>query len=197
MKASAVRFGLAVHLEEVAPSSWLEIVRSKVQFLTRMRQEFKGPLLYVDVDAFLHADPWLSLDDINADVAFALLLDNKARSGTIYLADTLGARNFLEDWHSRLSAAPDAWDQHPLNDIAQDSLRGKEIGYCWRNLPAGLCYIFDKAERTAGVGVTPVIEHLQASREMRDPNSVLCQRRRERLRQIDDVLGLRDNSVHD
>ena len=197
MKASADRFALAVHLEEVAPSNWLEIVRSKVEFLTRMRRELQGPLLYVDVDAFFHADPWLALDDIKADVAFALLLDNKARSGTIYLADTQGARNFLEDWQGRLHKAPEAWDQHPLNDIAQDSAAGKDIGYCWRNLPAGLCYIFDKADRTAGIGVTPVIEHLQASREMRDPNSVLCLRRRERVRQIDEVLGLGSGSLGD
>lgn len=197
MKASAVRFALAVHLEEVPSSSWLEIVRSKVDFLIRMRRKLQGPLLYVDVDAIFHADPWLSLDDINADVAFAVLLDNKARSGTIYLADTRGARNFLEDWQGRLRTAPDAWDQHPLNDIAKDSATEKGLGYRWRNLPAGLCYIFDKADRTAGIGVAPVIEHLQASREMRDPNSVLCQRRRERLQQIDEVLGLESGSLGD
>lgn len=190
MKASADRFALAIHLEEMPQSSWLEIVRSKVEFLTRMRREKRGPLLYVDVDAFFHADPWLALEDMDADVSFALLLDNKARSGTIYLADTEGALNFLKDWQGRLCSAPDAWDQHPLNDIARDSRTGSDIGYCWRNLPAGLCYIFDKADRTAGVGVTPVIEHLQASREMRDPNSVLCLRRRERVRQIDEILGL-------
>ncbi len=189
MKASADRFELAVRIQEIGASSWLEIVRSKVEFLIKMRGDLEGPLLYVDVDAVFHADPWLSLVSINADVAFALLLDNKARSGTIYLADTSGARKFLEDWQTRLHGAPEAWDQHPLNDIAQETATGKDLGYRWRNLPPGLCYIFDKAEKTAGVGVTPIIEHLQASRETRDPDSVLCLRRRERVREIDEVLS--------
>lgn len=189
MKASAERFGLTVHLEEIAPLSWLQVVRSKVNFLERMREMHEGPLLYVDVDAVFHADPWPLLEMEGADVSFAWLLDNKARSGTIYLADSIGARVFLADWQCRLNQAPDAWDQHPLNDIVKDSTTGAHFGYRWQNLPPGLCYIFDKAERTAGVGVTAVIEHLQASREMRDPHSVLCKRRRERVREIEASLN--------
>jgi hypothetical protein len=96
-----------------------------------------------------------------------------------------------------LHSAPEAWDQHPLTNIAQDVSAGKDLGYIWRNLPAGLCYIFDKAEKTAGVGVTPVIEHLQASRETRDPNSVLCLRRRERVHEIEEKLARASRSVGD
>lgn len=197
MKASADRLGLAVDLEEVASSSWLEIVRSKVRFLIAKRRDLQGPLLYVDVDAIFHADPWLSLDGANADVSFALLLDNKARSGTVYLADTQGARNFLEDWQGRLHKAPEVWDQHPLTEIAQDSVTGKDIGYCWRNLPPGLCYIFDRAEKTAGIGVLPVIEHLQASRELRAPDRANCLARRERVRKIDEDLCLTSDPLTD
>lgn len=189
MRASADRLGLAVHVVEIASKTWLEVVRSKVQFLISQRRDFRGPLLYVDVDAVFHSDPWIILGDINTDVAFALLLDNKARSGTIYLADTAGAKVFLEDWEERLQRVPDAWDQHPLTDIARDAVEGTALGYRWHNLPSGLCYIFDRAEKTAGVGVLPVIEHLQASREMRDPTSVHCLRRRARVRAIDKALS--------
>ena len=188
MRASAERLELAVAIEEVPSQNWLQIVRSKVQFLISQRRDRRGPLLYVDVDAVFHSDPWQQLAVLGADVSFAVLLDGKARSGTMYLADTPGASTFLQDWQQRLHASPEAWDQHPLTGIAREAADGTSLGYSWHNLPPGLCYIFDRAEKTAGTGVVPVIEHLQASREMRDPTSVHCARRRERIRDIDNAL---------
>ena len=188
MRRSADRLGIDTNVEQIAPSSWLDAVRSKVGFLMRKRESIAGPLLYVDVDAIFHGDPWALLEKIEADVSFALLLDGKARSGTIYLADSSGAREFLADWQERLAAAPEAWDQHPLNAIASEA---DSLPYAWTNLPGALCFIFDRAEETVGRGVTPVIEHLQASRDLTSAGSAKQKRRQERIREIDQLLGSR------
>ncbi len=190
MRASAERFGLPVRLKVYPAGDWLQIVRSKVSFLIEQRAQTEGALLYVDVDAWFHSDPWPHLVELDVDVSFAVLLDGKARSGTIYLADTPGARRFLLDWQARLEANPQAWDQRPLDDVVRDHRDGA-LSYRWANLPPGLCYIFDRGEETAGAGVVPVIEHLQASRELTAQGKPKQLRRAARVDYIDQLLGLR------
>jgi hypothetical protein len=190
MEASAAAIGCEVDLDVIPAGDWLATVRHKANFLIRKRSELRGPVLYVDVDAVFHANPWPALARTRADVSFAVLLDDKARSGTIYLADTPGAMRFLEDWKTRLLAAPEAWDQHVLNDIVAELNAGRDLGYSWQNLAPGLCYIFDRAEETSGKGVDPIIEHLQASRDLTAMGKPKQQRRAERIRQIDAKLGL-------
>jgi hypothetical protein len=190
MTASAQRLGLDIEVEVIPSSNWLASVRFKIDFLIDRRAAHRGPLLYVDVDAIFHSDPWAELEDIAADVSFPVLLDGKARSGTIYLAGTIGAPVFLTDWKRRLDLSPDAWDQHPLNDVFAEVSEGRDLGYTWQNLPPGLCYIFDRADETAGPGVRPVVEHLQASRDITSVGSPKQVRRVERLRSIDSMLGL-------
>jgi hypothetical protein len=190
LRASLERLALPLKLETVPAGDWLSIVRKKVDILRKHRRENRGPLLYIDVDAVVHANPWPYLNGIGADVAFAVLRDGRARSGTLLLADSPGAATFLEDWNRRLDASPQAWDQHPLNEIAQEQRRTASPPYTVHLLPPAFCYIFDRAEQTGAAGTSAVIEHLQASRDVKSRGSEKFHRRQKRIAEIEQMLGL-------
>ncbi|HEV7689826.1 MAG TPA: putative nucleotide-diphospho-sugar transferase [Hyphomonadaceae bacterium] len=189
---SARKLGLPLSLTTFAPGSWLDIVRLKAGFLLDKRRSERGPLLYVDVDAVIHSDPWALLTAVDGDVAFAVFADGKARSGTMYFADTEGALRFIEDWIQRLQNAPGAWDQHPLDDIVREQKTGAQLGYRVAGLSPSLCYIFDKAEKTGAVGHRPVIEHLQASRDVKSRGRDDQLRREQRVRELEVEMGMRE-----
>jgi hypothetical protein len=190
LSASLRRLNLPVVLTSTPPGDWLSVVRRKAEFLREERRRHRGRLLYVDVDAVLHSDPWPYLNGIEADVAFAVLRDGKARSGTVFIADTTGAAAFLDDWCKRLAERPEAWDQAVLNDVVRDQRESRPVGYTVELLPPSLCYIFDRAAQTGASGSQPVVEHLQASREQKATDGELFQRRRQRIREIEAELGL-------
>jgi hypothetical protein len=180
MLASAQRLDLRVELAIVADDgSWLENVRKKPRILQRMALRMTGPMLYVDVDAIFHADPWKRLSLVETDVAFATYRDGRARSGTVYVADTRGGQRFLTAWAKRLAASPAAWDQHPLDDILQEYRDGRSP-FTISLLPISLCQVFDRIGATSPP--TPsIIEHLQASRERKEdsPKILLARERRQ------------------
>ncbi|KQM67551.1 hypothetical protein ASE75_00975 [Sphingomonas sp. Leaf17] len=198
LEASAKRLGLPIVMTEMpSGQDWLTVVRRKAAFLADQRRNLAGPLLYVDVDAILHRDPWPYLRGIGEDVGVAVLRDGKMRGGTIYLADTPGAHIFLKDWQQRMDADPLAWDQWPLDDIQRDIRGGAALGYTLNLLPPSLCGIFDfyRKRRESHEDKPVYIEHLQASRENRadevndSVQQALC-RRRARVAEIEsDLFG--------
>ncbi len=112
----------------------------------------------------------------------------QARSATIDLADSAGARRFLDDWVARIEAAPKARDQQPLGDIAAEQRQRADFPYRLALLLPSLCFIFD-FERGRNAGIVPgrpIIEHLQASREgcaRKKPEALA--RRRARVEDLD------------
>ena len=170
LEASARQLGIAIHLEPVPDrGSWLANVRAKPAILNNLRNRIDGPLLYVDVDAIFHQDPWPYLALHPQDVAFCTMRDGLARSGTILIRDTAGARSFLADWQSRLDANSADWDQAPLTDMLIDSGRSSTTDYTVGLLPVSLCCVFDRTPDLLSDPLPdPVVEHLQASREQSD-----------------------------
>lgn len=194
LRASLAKLDLAAEILPIsAEGDWLENVRRKPSLLKSFRQRLRGPLLYVDVDAVVHANPWPYLRGYEGDIAVASHHRRNIISGTLLLNDTEKAMTFLDHWITDQDRNPTAWDQHSLHNVveanrADISLSAIRIEY----LPPEMCRVFDRAYPTR---TGNIIEHLQASREMRanvdDPASMtLLGRRRQRIREIDADLNV-------
>nr|WP_246617467.1 putative nucleotide-diphospho-sugar transferase [Rhizobium populisoli] len=198
MMASLSRLGLPIALSAVDDAGgWLANVRRKPHFLKERRNQLVGPLLYVDVDAVVHSDPWPYLHGYTGDIAVAGHHGKNYISGTILINDTEGARAFLEEWCSDQSSKPEAWDQHSLHDVViANSMRSPQA-FRVEHLPPAMCMVFD---RRFSQPVTPVIEHLQASREEKKAvdnegvSALLLDKRHARLSELEAELGLSKNS---
>jgi len=198
LEASVLALGLPLEVIAVPDQgSWLANVRFKPAVLSKARERLEGPLLYVDVDAVLHTDPWPDLSGFDQDVAFCTMRDGKVRSGTILLNDTDGARRFLDEWTRRLEADREAWDQTPLTGMLTENRRAEDPPFTIGLLPVPMCYVFDRVpERLAEPVPVPVIEHLQVSREL--PSKAMApggqerlMRRHVRLKELEENTALR------
>ena len=131
--------------------------------LVGMRRKHRGPMLYVDVDAVFHRNPWPSLAALDCDIAAYHEPDGHLLSGTLYINDTPAAATLLDEWAAACGANPDEWDQLVLERILAEDAARAEPRYRQARLPVAYCWIFDKIDNAASAQV--YIEHLQASRE--------------------------------
>ncbi len=161
MKVSIETLGLPIDLTAIEPRDWLASVQCKPAFLLEKRKRLRGPLLYIDVDAVVHADPWPYLRGYESDVALAGHQGEAIISGTVLINDTPGAVHFLEEWVAEQAKSPKLWDQHCLEKVAKRHRHGED-GVVIDYLPPELCCVFN---RKFSPPIIPLIEHLQASRE--------------------------------
>jgi len=168
LRASAKRYELPLSLIDISNGgNWLANTRYKTEFMIKARKRHRGPLLHVDADVVFHGDPWPYLNGLDCDAAFCVLRDGKARSGTVFLQDTPGALRFLEEWQRRLEQNPEISNQPPLNDVVHYQRATSDPHFRIQFLPPSLCWIFDRQGMVSEhcSKVSPIIEHLQASRE--------------------------------
>jgi hypothetical protein len=168
-----------------AGSDWLAGVRMKPGVLLELRRRLRGPLLYVDVDAIIHKNPWPYLRSYRGDVAVSGHKDEAIISGTVLLNDTVGAIRFVEAWIAAHLSNPESWDQHSLQSVVQTHRQKNDL-FRIQYLPPTMCRVFD---RHYNPPVHAVIEHLQASRERfatsKDPLHIRnLQRRRQRVAEL-------------
>lgn len=185
---------LPLQIEEIPASrSWVAACAYKPEFVLAQRKSLRGPLLYTDVDSVVHADPWPYLAQYDGDVAVSVLPDGTLNSGTIWINDTLGAREILLLWACEQRRSGNELDQEVLrrivSNIESQKIEGDEkCPFRIQRLPYNFCYIFDRA-MPFYFGCT-YIEHLQASRESPGksekaaPESI--RRRRQRVRELTD-----------
>ncbi|MBZ9789072.1 glycosyltransferase family 77 protein [Rhizobium sp. 3T7] len=191
MVASAQRLGLPVHTTAVdSTGSWVRNAALKPTFLLEARRNHRGPLLYVDVDAVFHRDPWPALATYNCDLAVYREAD-RLISATILLHDTAATLRLLEVWKERCDQDPDIWDQVVLQEILDDDRASDSPQYQVGELPSSFCWIFDRLSNATADAV--YIEQLQASRqatahEKRGRNKRL-ERRKERIATIETILA--------
>ncbi|MET3647678.1 hypothetical protein ABIC60_002306 [Phyllobacterium ifriqiyense] len=194
MSASAIRLGLSVAMTAVdSAGSWVRNASMKAEFLFNERRARRGPLLYVDVDAVFHRDPWPALEEYMGDVA--VHYDPRVKkliAATILINDTPAALILMEMWKDRCNANPDIWDQVVLEQIIAEDAAADAPQFDVRHIPVAFCWIFD---RLSNVPVDAVyIEQLQASREARNKPRWFgfvgkrLQRRRDRVEMIDRIL---------
>jgi len=195
------RIGMDHHIqEEKDGGDWYANTRIKPRFIQGMRAKFEGPLLYVDVDAFVHencAAYFENLARLGADFGAHWFRGpakghdrSKIReegwwmlSGTLFIGDTPGARRLVDTWCY-------------LNDILfqQGVAEGggqKNLWYlttCMEDLsiakiPGRYCYVFDKWW-AYDPDEPVIIEHTIASRDHRSGVKRRTHARRGRIQEL-------------
>ena len=161
-------------------TGWYEATAYKSEFCSEMRALYAGPLVYVDVDAFVHAnyEPYFqSLAAKQYDFGAHWFQgpaggydktrnDDRMLSGTLFFGDTAGARQLLAAW-CEINAAM-------KRSGCRQGGGQKNLWFtttCFplkiAKLPGRYCYVFDKP--WAYPKDEPrIIEHLIASRIHRD-----------------------------
>lgn len=160
---SAKKLGLEIELKEIeSTGEWVKNASKKPSVLIEFRENIRGQLLYIDVDAYIHKNPWEILKDFNGDIScYTSPHNNELLSGTILINDTKDALKLLQEWNEACVAYPTLWDQRVL----QDTLNDINNEATFQELPHGFCYIFDSEHKLTEDQI--YIEHLQASRELK------------------------------
>ena len=158
------------HFIQAMPSQgeWIDNVRYKPYFIKKMMIKYpNNPIVWIDVDAEIKAYP-VFFDNIKQSFS-AYFRSRKNRrtakgelemlSGTLYFKNNDSTRRLIDLWIEETRKNPTEWDQKTLRK-AFDRWDGS-----YRKLDSSYCCIYDGWERAEGV--QPVIEHFQASREVR------------------------------
>ncbi|MBO1923737.1 putative nucleotide-diphospho-sugar transferase [Thiomicrorhabdus sp. 6S3-12] len=160
-KASLERFGIEPYLQKYSQDEWQNIIALKPSFIKGVMDEFDCPVLYVDVDAFVHEDITPFFSAIEEDVAFHLFKGEELLSGTLFFNNSERAKQLINYWLKEQSEHPDDWDQKTLQRAVERMK--KDAGLSIYLLGEEYTQIFDSSTKE---GKT-VIEHLQASRDRR------------------------------
>jgi len=193
LKKSLDALGLEYSISVVEPeSNWVRTTLLKPTWIRPARESIRGPLLYVDVDAFVHEDPWPHVADLDADMAAVVYTNGELNSATLWINDTPGASTLLDLW-ATWSTDRRAKDDGSLRQIGDDSDQGvlrhlveaEESSdaprFHFARLSPNMASIFDRLDDYRYGPI--VIEQLQASREITQREKRLA-RRRDRLAQL-------------
>jgi hypothetical protein len=194
LKKSLDQLGLDYRISVVEPESiWVRTTLLKPSWIQPARQTQRGPLLYVDVDAFVHEDPWPHVADLEADMAAVVYPNGELNSATLWINDTEGARTLLTQW-ATWSSDRRSTDSGHLRQVGDDSDQGvlrliveaeeakTSPSFRFGRLTPNMATIFD---RTSEYRYGPIaIEQLQVSRES-TRNEKRLARRRARTTELD------------
>ena len=158
------QFGLDHRVERIEDAgTWAANCNLKPAHIERCAKDNPDrPIVWLDADARVRQYPRL-FDDMAAlnrwDFAAHWLNGSELLSGTLYFGPTIQARELVHRWRLACSRAANEWDQRTLQAVLPQfpSLRVSM-------LPFSYVRIFDYPGQTE----RPVIEHLQASRRLRD-----------------------------
>jgi len=194
MVHSAERIGLSVQATALpSAGSWVLNAGLKPGFLQKERARLRGPMLYVDVDAVFHRNPWPELRRLDCDIAAYYEANGRLISATLLINDTPGAAQLIERWREGCIANPDMWDQLVLEHIVAEDAESADPQFRVLKLPVSFCWIFDRMENEPVREV--FIEQLQASREATKRKRWFgrigkrLRRRRDRVDEIERILS--------
>ena len=158
LKSTLDALGLEYKFFEVKPEgNWVRTTLLKPHWISKAREELSGPLLYIDVDAFVHNDPWPYLSQFDGDMAAVVYNNAQLNSATLLINDTANAREVLARWKALaderrdadqgdLEASGDNGDQGVLKiAVLNDETTGKG-SFAFQRLPVNMAYIFDRTE---------------------------------------------------
>lgn len=143
--------------------SWEQICVQKARFIYDQWKESDGPVVWLDADATVEANPVL-FENIDADFAIHKWEGWEFTSGTTYFSKTPLAERLLRQWVLRCEADPYTWDQRHLQSAWCDIAATSELKTFY--LPRSYCQIFDQPEEEPAV-----IKHWQASRAKKKQES--------------------------
>lgn len=157
--ASLEAFGLEHDVRHLpSGGNWLTNVNHKAVFLLSMMARHPDrPIVWLDADARVRQAPKL-FDTLSCDFACHYRHGVELLSGTMYFAPTAAAVQLLQAWHFKCAKHPERWDQVSLQDTIADMGDALRV----ERLPATYTCVFDDPKMGP-----PVIEHLQASRQLR------------------------------
>lgn len=169
LRESCRRLGLDVEIHRAdSLGDWHDNTRHKASVLCMARQALDGPLLYVDVDAWLHHDPRGFEFPADADIACHFRVwskwpDGQLLTGTLWINDTPNAERLLAAWAAEnqrrlVQGEREGGGQTNLQRVLESmpEIRVHKLGPEW-------CMIHDLHRRDGFTG-EPIIEHLLASR---------------------------------
>jgi hypothetical protein len=152
------------HYIEARPDlgSWERNTWQKPLFILECLEKFNRPLLWVDSDAVILQKPKLQLD-CDIGLYFNDVVAKHARNGTIFVAPTEEAKNFMQEWY-RLCTSPLNLGLHPDQTVMNWLLHKTtaRIGH----IPLEYTHVFDRDPVTIEQSV---ILHFQASRTAKIP----------------------------
>ncbi len=132
-------------------------------FIRRMCEEMPGEdLLFLDADAVVRSDPWPFLKSLDCDMAGYYLRGTELLTGTLYLPAGPRRVAIMDEWIAENRRYPHRWDQINLQNL----LKRPDFACRFSHLPPEYCCIFD-IQRRLTPDIVPVIEHFQASRQLR------------------------------
>lgn len=169
LRKSCKEFNLPLFLKPIEDlGSWESNTHYKANFIKECLDRFSEDLVYVDVDAEFKRYPDL-FESLDCDIAYRTenfrWRKNEALSGTIFIRNNSNTKSLIDLWISINEANPakrinpETWEQANMQRAVQQT---PEISY--KNLPPEYTYIFDHT-RSMYPGISPVIEHYQASRK--------------------------------
>ena len=161
---SLEKHGLEYDYEAIEPSDWQAAISLKPRIIQAMLKKYKEPVLYLDVDAFVHTNYVDFFEGLDCDLSVYYLRKKHGAkellSGTLYFNYSDKTLELVERWIDEVEKNPHLNDQECLA-IALN-LYGSRLKI--EPLPLAYIYIFDREYKEHDV--VPVIEHLQASREI-------------------------------
>ena len=195
LRRSLDALGLEYVISVVEPeTNWVRTTLLKPTWIAPARKKLRGPLLYVDVDAFVHSDPWPYVTDMNADMAAVVYKNGQLNSATLWINDTPGAELILSEWavgagsrrgadQGDLEHTGDNGDQGVLKLVVEAEEQKIDPAFSFGRLPPNLATIFDRTDEYRYGDVA--IEQLQVSREVTGRAKRLS-RRHNRLKELSD-----------
>lgn len=85
---SAKKFNIHILLKQFSKDDWQTIIAFKPVFISQMRRETHGPLLFVDADAIILEDIRPYFNAIEEDIAVHYIDNKRLISSTIFINDT-------------------------------------------------------------------------------------------------------------
>lgn len=211
LEASLEKVGMEYQITEVPDQgSWDANVRQKANFIRDQRDFLRGPLVYIDVDAFVHRDCTKYFDALGQQgIDFAahwfagpakghnFARDNCAclkgkkctqphrlLSGTLFFGDTKGARQLLDIWIGFNEACKKyGWASGGGQRNLWAIVTAQARYLKTAEIPGRLCYVFDKPEGYPK-GEPRWIEHTIASRDNRGKKKLRTHGRKVRIQEL-------------
>jgi hypothetical protein len=156
---------------------WTKNGHIKPEALLKARAAHPGrPVAWIDADAIVRSVPDLfdAAHELGASLAFHTVPKTKeVLSGTVWVAPdpNVGASTFLHRWAMLCEECPEEWDQVLMGRAAKWA--AENAGAVVGSLPAEYCWVDFMAEPRWGGPRAPVIEHTQASRDVRAGKRVM------------------------
>jgi len=144
--------------------NWSKNTNFKPTFIREKLNQFKCPVLWIDVDAIVHSHP-IFFNSVKCDISYYMRPHRKEiLSGTLYFNYSIQAFALIDKWIEHITRRPASWDQMNLQSALHEMKKNISV----QIMPPEYCCIFDLMRKNNECKNSPVIEHFQASRKYKN-----------------------------